>query len=89
MTSCGREPKIYLRGVTPHTHTWWPRPPPLLFEELSLIGDFIAYLLFLLVSSLLSPFWCLTAKGGESCPGICFVVLHCIHLCFICIVNFA
>jgi len=45
MTSSGREPKIYLRGVTPHTHTWWPRPPPSSFEELGFVRAFIAYLL--------------------------------------------
>ena len=38
MTSSGREPKIYLRGVTPRTHIWWPWPPPLPCEELLLFG---------------------------------------------------
>ena len=34
MTSCGSKLKIYLRSVTPQTHTWWPWPPPSSSEEL-------------------------------------------------------
>ena len=55
MTSSGREPKIYLRGVTPRTHIWWPWPPPLPCEELLLFGvylDFIAYPMFLMENTL-------------------------------------
>ena len=36
--SSGYEPKIYLRGIMPLTHTWWLRPPTSSHEELDAIG---------------------------------------------------
>ena len=45
MTSSGGEPKIYLRGVTPHTLLHGGlghRPPP--YEELILFGSYLGIL---------------------------------------------
>ena len=96
MTSSGREPKIYLRGVTPHTHTWWPRPPPSSLWRVGVIwilSGFICHLCVLMGNHSCLAFICYSCKLEWSCtiyslsflnpslsPSITISILHTSHV---------
>ena len=71
MTSSGGEPKIYLRGVTPHTLLHGGlghRPPP--YEELILFGSYLGVLdLSLWESAQIWPFVSILAFLGKLSPS--------------------